>query len=1341
MFLLSFQYGILSQQEYFSIHTSSGQITLIKALGHIKVYNLTIGAQERSENCRRGRVNVIIKVSQATNTHPPLFINPPSKITTPETTAVHTEIFAFSIKDDDEGENGEFYVEILSQSGGSYFEITQTGKLKVAHQLNASVHTEHTVKVQATDRGDPPRSSVHELLVIVVDVNERPIFIKSCAQHYFCVLSIPESDSSNYAISNGKFNAHDYDLGNNAVLEYSIVSEGAPFDINSATGQLYVTYSIDRESKDEYTLSVLCHDKGNPPLTVGTRIKVVITDVNDEIPIFSNSIFFFSVIELSPDGTVCGQVTAKDKDLGRNSQIYYSIGTNNFFTIDRIGKVILSGSLDREVKDKHQVTVMAIDKGDSPLTGSAQVIITVLDANDNPPVFSTSSYVLNLWEVTVINTQIIKVTATDKDLGINAKITYSIYDGDFEGIFSIMPDTGQILLSSSVDAERVTSYNLTLRANDNGLTPLEAYANLFIAILDTNDNAPIFVRDYYSFSVFEDALVGHLVGQVSATDGDVSSQTLAYTMQDNTFRIEESTGKIFVNGTLDYSSKSQYNLSVTANDNGTPQLSGTAYIIISVFQVDAKISTFSGSYFEISIPEDTAVSTRIAQYIPKNPDGSPFVTDFELSQRSSSFAINSQGIVSVTQELDYESTSQYVLNIVRLVDMATARLLINITDVNDNRPVLSGYNSRYEISEDTTIGQGLFVVTASDADSAFLTNITFSLTIFPRIASFEIGPRSGQVTTASTLDYETVKQYWLRIMVTDGGSPISLQSYGFVIVIISDINDNSPVFSPQIYSALVTEGITPPHAITRVYARDSDSGSNAMITYSIHSDSQTFSGCKLDYDTSNNYINITSKKGSLMYQHNGIDSLPSILMTNLTENCVTSSSVSLHAIAIDLNSGSVTATVALDYETHSVFLLKVIGKDNGAVKKEGVGWVIVQVEDINDSPPIFYPSQISIRIPENTTPGATIHTVNVTDPDQLGLSIPRLTITTNPSNMPFTLAGKLVKLTGYVDADSGLTTVNLTVVAWDGRYSAYLLIFIYIENINDNSPLFMSSYQRSISEYATPGTTLFTCQAVDKDISLFGKLVYSIISGNINSIFTINQFTGVVIMTKSLDYENHSSFLLTIRATDGGGLSATTNGTIYVINENDNAPKLKPPFTVTITDVSVIEVLSVTVIDPDTPQPEVIFSMETEPFVLNGTYKFMVKATDSLNSTLYSTATISITITYPCIHVDFFLDKSTGVITMYTLCGVSLSVPAQITTHSNLTFECNVISNSRLQYCWKFNGRSRGCNPVLDDHRVVLYDVTAKQSGRYACQVTNVARRKLISYPETVISVHGKNFN
>ena len=123
---------------------------------------------------------------------------------------------------------------------------------------------------------------------------------------------------------------------------------------------------------------------------------------------------------------------------------------------------------------------------------------------------------------------------------------------------------------------------------------------------------------------------------------------------------------------------------MSAMDNGMPQLSGTVYAIISVFQVDAKISTFSEDYFEISIPEDTAVSTRIAQYVPTNPDGSPFVTDFELSQGNLNFDINSQGIVSTTEELDYESSTQHELHIVRTADMITARLLINITDVNDN---------------------------------------------------------------------------------------------------------------------------------------------------------------------------------------------------------------------------------------------------------------------------------------------------------------------------------------------------------------------------------------------------------------------------------------------------------------------------------------------------------------------------------------------------------------------------------------------------------------------------------------------------------------------------------
>lgn len=1338
MCLLRFRYSILSQQEYFSIHSSSGQITLIKAIDRSKMfYNLTIVAEERSQNCRRGRVNVIIKLNQATNTYPPLFINSPSQITIPETTPSRSEIFTFNIQDADNGKNGEFYVEIVAQSG-SHFTVTQTGILKVAHQLNASLHTEHSLKIRATDRGNPPRSSVHELLVIVVDVNEHPIFIKSCAQHYLCVLSIPESDVSNYNIPHGKFTAHDYDLGNNAVLEYAIVSQGAPFDINTATGQLFTTHSIDREKKDKYFLSVLCTDKGSPALTTSTRVQVIITDVNDERPIFSRSIFFFSVIEISPNGTVCGQVSATDNDHGINSEIYYSISSNNLFTIDKRGRVILRGSLDREVKDKHQVTVLAIDKGDRPLTGSAQVIITVLDANDNPPVFSMSTFSLKLAESTAVNTWVVRVTATDKDHGINAKINYSIYDGDFEGVFSIVPETGQVILNSPVDAERVASYNLTLRANDNGLISLEAYASLFITITDANDNAPLFIR-HYSFSVFEDASRGDFVGKVSATDSDISSQTLTYAIEGNAFKIEQSTGRILVNAILNYSSTPVYNLTVTAMDNGVPQMSGSTYVVILVVLNDVGITTFSSRYLEILLPEDTAVSTRIAQYVPKDSQGNTLVTELSLSQGSLSFAIDSHGIITVKKELDYESITQHELHILRSADAVTATLLINITDVNDNPPVLSGYNSRYKISEDVTIDRELFVVNANDADSDGLTNITFSLNIFPHIENFAIDPHSGRVTVTRAIDYESVKKYRLRIIVTDGGFPISLQSYDSVTIIVLDVNDNSPLFSPKTYIALVTEAANPPYLITTVYARDADSGSNAKITYSFSSQSQVFSGCKVGYDFSSDFINITSRKVHVMYQIGSIDQLPSLLDTKLTENCDKISSLPPNTITIDPNTGSVRTIKTLDYETHSVFLLKVIGEDSGMVQRMGIGWIIFLVEDINDSPPVFHPSMISISIPENVTSGAIIYSVNVTDADQQGLSVPQLTLTTSPSNLPFSLVGRVIYLTGHIDADAGLTLVNISVVASDGRYSAYLLIFLTIENINDNFPVFMSTYQRNISEYATPGTPLLTCQAMDNDISLFGELHYSILGGNINDTFAIDQFTGVVTVMKKLDYESNPLFVLTIGATDGGGLSTTTNATIYVINENDNIPELRPPFAVTVNDVPVRNVLSLKVIDRDTLHPQVTFSKETDVIVLNRTYSFIVKATDSLNHTLYSTANISITITYPCTHVDFFLNHYTGMITMYTLCSVSLSVPAQITSHSNVTFHCNAISNSPLMYCWKYARRSRGCNTALDDNTLVLYDVTAKHSGRYACQVTNIAtKRKLIS-PETEISVYGKN--
>ena len=1342
--LFSFQYGILSgnDQNYFSIHASSGQITLSNVLDNTQQqYALVVGAQEMSNMCRRGRVTVIITIEQATNAEPPSFINPPSTVTIPETTPISSEITTLSIEDNDIGINGEYYIEIAKQSE-PYFTIAQTGTVLVVYQLNASLYTEHFVKVKATDKGDPPLSSLHELTVIVTDVNEPPIFHKACAHQSYCTLSIPESPLRQYEIPDGKFSAYDYDLGNNAVLEYEVVSQGAPVEINTVTGQLYATQPFDRESKDRYTLSVVCHDKGSPSLSVSTTVTLVITDVNDGTPTFTSSTFFFSVLESAPIRTVCGQVMATDHDLGINSQFAYNIDLNVPFVIDS-GQIILSGGLDRETQGSYQFAVVAVDQGSPPLTGSAQVIISVLDANDNQPVFSMTSYLLTISELTTANTFLKLLTATDPDLGTNAEITYTISDGNFEDTFSIIPDTGQVTLASTLDAERITSYNLTIGARDNGQSFLEGFTRLTVLVEDANDNAPLFGKSSsYYYNVFENALIGQLVGQVSATDRDVTPQTLTYVfaIEENTFTIGASTGEIHINAALNYTVTPQYNFNVLAVDSGTPQLTGTVEVLISVYPVNTDITTFSGDHFEISIPEDTQVSTRVVQYVPVNNDGTPFITDFSFSQPSTFFAIDSNGIVSVILQLDYETIMVHQLEIVRS-DQVSITLVIIITDVNDNPPVLSGYSNSYEVSEDAVIGQVLDTLTITDADSNGITNFTFSMTVFPdyldRI-SFVIDPQSGRITVTGSLDYEIIKQYTLLVEVSDGGSPNPLQSEIQLTVMVLDMNDNSPVFSPSIYFASVREGIDPPVQITTVYARDADSDRNGEISYTIDSHSKSFTGCYLNHNLTNKYFTITNLIGTTSHPYSDVTQLHSLIKSKLIDHCSAHTSLQHGTITVGADSGSIVTAVTLDFETTSVFLLKIIAQDKGTVTQEGTGWVVIQVEDVNDSPPVFNPSSLSVDLPEDTPANSIICTVTITDDDQFGISNPQLTFSSSPSNLPFILTGREVYLTGQIDADTGLSAVNLSVEAWDGYHLAALIIFVTILDVNDNYPVFADTYRTNISEYTRPGSIMFTCEATDNDVSLFGAFLFSIISGNTDDTFAIDEQTGVVTTVKWLDYEKINDYLLVIQASDGGGLSATTNGTINVFNENDNAPELLPPFTVTISDPSVIDVLTLSVVDQDTSHPQVLLTKETDLASSNRVHTFTVKATDAQNSSLYTIATITVTITYSCTHVSFTVDGNARTIIMYTLCSITLVVPLQITSHSDVTFHCNAESNTDLTYCWWYEGRSRGCNAQPNDNVLVLYDITARQSGRYACQATNFVRHRLNSYPDTVISVHGE---
>lgn len=272
--------------------------------------------------------------------------------------------------------------------------------------------------------------------------------------------------------------------------------------------------------------------------------------MNDNAPEFDASIVKISVPENAELQTPIYVAHATDADSAENGAITYTLARSNPFTnvfsIDRYeGILTLVSQLDYEKEQRYILLITAKDNGTPSLYSNLTVDIEVQDVNDNSPKFTKSAYRVNVIESTEVNTQFLQVSATDKDTGNNARLTYRLKD-DVEH-FSIFPNSGSIYLKSPLDREKQDMYSLTVISTDNGSPSRTATATVSIYVLDANDNAPTFIRDSYEFTVEENGERGVYVGTLGATDPDQGNNaSIRYSLipGNGSFQVNPLTGKI-----------------------------------------------------------------------------------------------------------------------------------------------------------------------------------------------------------------------------------------------------------------------------------------------------------------------------------------------------------------------------------------------------------------------------------------------------------------------------------------------------------------------------------------------------------------------------------------------------------------------------------------------------------------------------------------------------------------------------------------------------------------------------------------------------------------------------
>ncbi|XP_061602703.1 cadherin-8 [Cololabis saira] len=492
------------------------------------------------------------------------------------------------------------------EGAGTIFAINElTGDIHAMKRLDREAKAEYTLTAQVINADtDQPLEPPSEFIIKVQDINDNPPQFIEGPYH----ASVPEMSSVGTPVT--RVTATDADdpvYGNSAKLIYSIL-EGQPYfsiDPNSATIKIAL-HEMDREKREVYLVVIQAKDMGGHMggLSGTTTVTVTLTDINDNPPTFSKSVYEFVIPEDLPIGKMGGKVKANDQDVGENAKSTYNIiegddqGVFEIITDGQTQEGIfrLKKPLDYERKRAYTVKVEATNIRSEPSSGgpfkdTATVHIVVEDA-DEPPLFSKPMYLLEVNENAPINTVIGTVTARDPDSSASVVRYFIDRHTDLERQFNINADDGKITLAKPLDRETDMWHNITVTATEVRNHSQISRAIVAIRVMDINDNAPEFATEYEAF-LCENGKPGQVIQTVSAVDKDDPIQghyfdyRLVPEMLNNpNFTIknnqDNSISVLAKHDTFRRQKQEMYFLPIIVTDNGNPPMSSTNTLTIRV---------------------------------------------------------------------------------------------------------------------------------------------------------------------------------------------------------------------------------------------------------------------------------------------------------------------------------------------------------------------------------------------------------------------------------------------------------------------------------------------------------------------------------------------------------------------------------------------------------------------------------------------------------------------------------------------------------------------------------------------------------------------------------------
>uniref|UniRef100_A0A2C9K965 Cadherin domain-containing protein n=1 Tax=Biomphalaria glabrata TaxID=6526 RepID=A0A2C9K965_BIOGL len=647
--------------------------------------------------------------------------------------------------------------------------------------------------------------------------------------------------------------------------------DGQMFSINGRSGALFTQTTIDRETVCEDIL--VCQVKFDVTVSsdVTSYLRLVevtinITDINDNVPSFDVDQFEMEIQENNADSLTKPLPSAVDRDIGENGIQHYTLLsiTNDFsLNVERTLNnkfrlsLMVNTVLDRERQDRYVLLIAASDGGPQPMTGTLTVHVNVTDVNDNSPVFSQQDYSFSVVETAKVGDIIGKVTASDRDIGKNADIRYSLIvsgrDSRAKQLFAIDKSTGEITIIAPLQYDAGQTFETVVEARDKGDVPRIAEARLILTVVNVGNNAPrlkVQLQKTVDSMVYisEGAKNNTFIGKLEAKDNDPGDSGVVTCRSGNpNFRTDPLGGSdfaIIMNGSLDREQAEEFEVRLICNDAGSPPKTSSITFKVYVTDINDNPPMFSQSVYVVNVTEENIVGKPILKLTADDPDsGVNKIFTYSLFPKENSvFSIDrDSGILKARTTFDHEVEKK--LNVIVLATdegrpslVSTATVMVNILDINDNYPEII----TRELHVPEGGGKMKFVgkLEGTDKDSGINAELVFSMppTEDKTDQIFKVNP-DGSIYALQELDRETQDRYILFLEVRDKGVEPKSRS-GTVTVIVEDINDHAPFFHYPTQKNQTVSFIwsLPTHReITRVNATDEDLGENRTISYYIAS--------------------------------------------------------------------------------------------------------------------------------------------------------------------------------------------------------------------------------------------------------------------------------------------------------------------------------------------------------------------------------------------------------------------------------------------------------------------------------------------------------------------------